>query len=157
MWIPAALEPNEHNPPVKYRLRMGGPFVTAIPSMIPRLGPIYRPRDVGLFMDQPAPQIDDGLGEGHVPERRGSPRTAFCLSVRVTMSAPPGQPGETARHAHVPMQDVSGSGISIIYAKQLCLGQKLEIEMPDRPRSATVVRIESTSDRHYLISCQFTD
>jgi hypothetical protein len=104
----------------------------------------------------PREQNDDCSIE-QMSDRRESPRTAFHLSVRVTISPPRGRETDTARFTHVLSHDVSGGGISLIYTSPLGLGQKIELEMPDRWRSATVCRIASMDDGHYLIGCQFTD
>jgi len=90
-------------------------------------------------------------------DRRESGRIPFRLPARVTIHPPPGQETETARTCHLLTQDLSGSGIGLVYAKPLCIGQRIDLELPDRCRSAVVCRIESLSDGHYLIGCQFDD
>ena len=90
-------------------------------------------------------------------ERRGAPRIPFRLSVRMTIIPSPSRESEAVRRVHVLGNDLSTSGISIIYARRLEVGQELELEMPGKIRAA-VVRCVETKDRgHYLIGCQFTD
>ena len=64
---------------------------------------------------------------------------------------------DTARFCHVLTQDVSESGISIIYAKPLIVGQRIEVELAGRQRAAVIRRITRMADGHYLIGCRFED
>lgn len=91
------------------------------------------------------------------PDRRAAARIPISLSVRITIYPPPGRESDTAKYSHVLAQDISGCGIGIIYPSQLCVGQKIEIEMPDRARPAVISRVDSMDDGNYLIGCQFSD
>jgi hypothetical protein len=90
-------------------------------------------------------------------ERRGAPRIPFRLSVIMKILPPPGRESETVRRVHVLGNDLSTSGISLIYVKPLEVGQKLELEMPGKIRAAVVRCVESQERGHYLIGCQFID
>jgi len=70
---------------------------------------------------------------------------------------PPGRESEAVRPIHVLGNDLSTSGISIIYARPLEVGQRLELEMPGKIRAAVVRCVENKERVHYLIGCQFTD
>ena len=87
-------------------------------------------------------------------ERRASPRIPFVFPVRMTIIPSPGRE-PPARYVHVQGNDLSETGISIIYAKKLDVGQQLELEMPGRIRAAVVRCVESKERGHYLIGCQF--
>jgi len=90
-------------------------------------------------------------------ERRAAPRIPFRLSVRMTILPTPGRESEGVRRVHVLGNDLSTSGISVIYARKLEVGQKLELEMPGKIRAAVVRCVESEDRGHYLIGCQFVD
>ena len=90
-------------------------------------------------------------------ENRESSRKTFRQSVRATIYPPPGREAAKARKCHLLMQDVSGGGVGIVYAKPLCVGQRIELELPDGCRTAVVCRNESLSDGHFLIGCRFDD
>ena len=64
---------------------------------------------------------------------------------------------DTARYVPVQGHDLSETGISIIYARKLEVGQELELEMPGKIRAAVVRCVESKERGHYLIGCQFID
>ena len=97
-------------------------------------------------------------GEVAQTERRAAPRIPFRLSVRMTILPPPGRESEVVgRPIHVLGNDLSTSGISIIYAKKLDVGQKLALEMPGKICAAVVRCVESQERGHYLIGCQFID
>jgi hypothetical protein len=89
------------------------------------------------------------------PDCRRAMRIPFRLAVRATIYPPPGCEADTAKYSHVLTQDLSGEGVSIIYGKALCIGQRIDLEMPDRYRSAVVCRVEKMNDGHYLIGCRF--
>jgi hypothetical protein len=90
-------------------------------------------------------------------ERRAASRIPFRLPLRATIYAPPGCKGDTARICHLLAQDLSKVGVSLIYARPFQLGQRIEIEMPDRDRQAVVCRVTSMSDGRYLAGCKFED
>jgi len=90
-------------------------------------------------------------------ELRAAPRIPFRLTVRMTILPSPGHESEAVRRVHVLGNDLSTSGISIIYARKLEVGQQLELEMPGKIRAAVVRCVESKERGHYLIGCQFTD
>jgi hypothetical protein len=90
-------------------------------------------------------------------DRRRAERIPFRIPMRVTISPPPGHEADRTRSAHVLAQDLSGTGLSIIYARQLSIGQRLEVDMPDGSRPVVVCRIESMNDGRYLVGCRFTD
>ena len=94
---------------------------------------------------------------GEKIELRQASRIPFRVPVRATIYPPPGQESKTARICHLLTQDLSGTGVSIVYAVPLAVGQRVELEMPDRTRTAEVCRVTSLSDGHYLAGCQFTD
>jgi hypothetical protein len=85
---------------------------------------------------------------------RQAARTPFRVAIRVTIFPPPGSEGK-ARVCHLLAQDLSASGVSIIYAIPFRIGQRIDLEMPDGLRSATVCRVTSLSDGLYLSGCQF--
>jgi hypothetical protein len=68
-----------------------------------------------------------------------------------------GRKPDTAQYVHVQGHDLSETGISIIYARKLEVGQELELEMPGKIRAAVVRCVESKERGHYQIGCQFTD
>ena len=94
---------------------------------------------------------------GNSRELRHDSRITFRVPVRATIYPPPGRESETARICHLLTQDLSGSGVSIIYALPLFVGQRVELELPDRCRSVVVCRVASLSDGHYLAGCRFTE
>lgn len=97
-------------------------------------------------------------GEVSPTERRAAPRIPFRLSVRMRILPPPGHKPESAsRPIHVLGNDLSTSGISIIYTRKLEVGQKLALEMPGKIRAAVVRCVESQERGHYLIGCQFIE
>lgn len=102
------------------------------------------------------PQCETALSD--VPdERRQASRIPFRLPLRATIYAPPDCKGDTARICHLLGQDLSRDGVSLIYARPFQLGQRIEVEMPDRDRQAVVVRVTAMSDGRYLAGCQFED
>ena len=88
-------------------------------------------------------------------ERRASPRIPFLFPVRMAIVPSPGRESDTAVYTHVQGNDLSETGISLIYARKLDVGQQLELEMPGRIRAAVVRCVESKERGHYLIGCQF--
>ena len=90
-------------------------------------------------------------------ERRAASRIPFRLPLRATIYAPPGCKGDTARVCHLLAQDLSGVGVSLIYARPFQLGQRIEVEMPDRDRQAVVCRVTRMSDGRYLAGCRFEE
>ena len=105
--------------------------------------------------------MERGAAQGvnaKTPERRKSPRIAFRFPVRMAI-IPSSQGGnrDRANYVHVQGHDLSETGISIIYARRLEVGQELELEMPGKIRAAVVRCVESKERGHYLIGCQFTD
>jgi PilZ domain-containing protein len=90
-------------------------------------------------------------------ERRQAARIALRLPVRATIHPPPGNESETARICHLLIQDLSGVGVSVVYATPLVSGQRITLEMPDRPRDAVVCRIANMNDGHYLSGCTWCD
>src|SRR2546423_8112527 len=92
---------------------------------------------------------------GEKAERRASPRIPFRFPVRMTIIQSQGSDSDAPRYAHVQGHDLSETGISIIYARKLDVGQQLELEMPGRIRAAVVRCVESKERGHYLIGCQF--
>ena len=67
-----------------------------------------------------------------------------------------GRKPNNANYVHIQGHDLSETGISIIYARKLEVGQELELEMPGRICAAVVRCVESKERGHYLIGCQFT-
>jgi hypothetical protein len=90
-------------------------------------------------------------------ERRETGRVPFRMPLRATIYASPGCKGDTARMCHLLAQDLSGSGVSLIYARPFPIGQRIGLEMPDRARTVEVCRVISLSDGHYLAGCEFVD
>jgi hypothetical protein len=92
------------------------------------------------------------------PDRRRSPRIPFRFPVRMAIvQSSRGRKPDNAQYVHVQGHDLSETGISIIYARKLEVGQELELEMPGRICAAVVRCVESKERGHYLIGCQFTD
>jgi|SRR6476659_7311082 hypothetical protein len=85
---------------------------------------------------------------------RKAMRTALRLAVRAKIHPPPGCESDTSKSSHVLTQDLSGDAISIVYSKQLCVGQRIDLELPDRFRSCVVCRAKKMEDGHYLIVCR---
>jgi PilZ domain-containing protein len=90
-------------------------------------------------------------------DRRRAERIPFRIPMRVTINPRPGHESDRPRSAHVLAQDLSGTGLSIIYARHLSIGQQLEVDMPDGSRPVVVCRIESMNDGRYLVGCRFMD
>jgi hypothetical protein len=88
---------------------------------------------------------------------RKAMRIPFRMAVRATIYPPPGCEADTAKYTHVLTQDLSREGASVIFGKELVAGQRLDLELPDRCRSAVVCRVENMNDGHYLIACRFDD
>jgi hypothetical protein len=88
-------------------------------------------------------------------EQRQSEREPFRVSVRATIYPPPGSETSAARTCHLLTQDLSPSGVSIVYALPFSIGQRIDLEMRDGKRSAVVRRIIGLSDGHYLAGCAF--
>jgi len=99
----------------------------------------------------------DSVSAAAARDRRRAERIPFRIPMRVTISPPPGHEADRKRFAHVLAQDLSGTGLSIIYARQLSVGQRLEVDLPDCSRSVVVCRIESMNDGRYLVGCRFMD
>src|SRR3954463_7157371 len=87
-------------------------------------------------------------------ERRASPRIPFLFPVRMTIHSP-SRKSKPGHYVHVQGNDLSETGISIICARKLEVGQEIELEMPGRIRAAVVRCIESKQRGHYFIGCQF--
>jgi hypothetical protein len=105
-------------------------------------------------MDTRAAQIDNAK----TPERRKSPRIPFRFPVRMAIiPSSPGRKDDTVQYVHAQGHDLSETGLSIIYARKLEVGQELELEMPGRIRAAVVRCVESQERGHYLIGCQFIE
>ena len=96
---------------------------------------------------------------GFVAEKRADCRKAtrvpYRMAVRATIHPPPGSEADTSKCTHVLSQDLSGDAVSIVYGKPLCVGQRVDLEMPDRHRFCVVCRVESMEDGHFLIVCRF--
>lgn len=90
-------------------------------------------------------------------EARGSVRQPFRVPIRATIYPPFGQESDTARYSHVLAQDLSLTGISIIYARPLLEGQEVELETPEWRRSAVVCHVESLKNGLFLIGCRFVE
>ena len=88
-------------------------------------------------------------------EQRQADRTIFRVSVRSTIHPAPGGNGR-ARVCHLLTQDLSETGIGIVYARPLSEGQFIELELLDGTRTAVVCRVTNLSDGHYLAGCCFT-
>jgi hypothetical protein len=90
-------------------------------------------------------------------DSRASARRALRLPARVTIYPPSGRATDTARYCHVLTQDISESGISIIYAKPLLVGQQIAVELSSGLKATVVSRVSCMPDGHYLIGCRFND
>ena len=97
------------------------------------------------------------LISGERDERREDSRIPFRFPVRATIYAAPECKGDVVRVCHLLAQDISGSGISLVYARPFAIGQRIDVEMPDRLRSVIVCRVTSLSDGRYLAGCRFDD
>ena len=84
-------------------------------------------------------------------------RSPFRVSVRATIYPPPGDEARAARICHLLTQDVSESGIGIVYARPLRVGQRIALELPDGCRSVVVCGIRILSDGRYLVGCRFDE
>ncbi len=91
------------------------------------------------------------------PDFRKAKRTAYRLAVRAAIYPLPGCEAETPKHTHVLSHDLSGNAISIVYSKALCVGQRVDLELPDGQRSSVVCRVEKMEDGHFLIVCRFNE
>src|SRR5436190_13345429 len=58
---------------------------------------------------------------------------------------------------HVLTQDLSGCGVSIVCARRLCEGQRVDLAMPDGCRSVVICRVVSLGGGRYLTGCRFED
>jgi len=76
------------------------------------------------------------------------------VSVRATIYPAPDGNGRT-RVCHLLTQDLSATGIGIVYARPLSEGQRIDLELPEGTRSVVVRRVTNLSDGHYLAGCEF--
>lgn len=87
-------------------------------------------------------------------EQRQFARTPFRVSVRATIYPAPDGNGRT-RACHLLTQDLSATGIGIVYARPLSEGQRIGLELPEATRSVVVRRVTNLRDGHYLAGCEF--
>jgi PilZ domain len=59
------------------------------------------------------------------------------------------------RVCHLLTQDLSATGVSIVYARPLTEGQRIDLELPHGTRKVIVRRITNLSDGYYLSGCEF--
>ena len=90
----------------------------------------------------------------NVGKLRQASRSTFRVAVRAKIYPAADGNGRT-RACHLLTQDLSATGIGIVYARPLSEGQRIELELPDGTRSVIVRRITSLSDGHYLAGCEF--
>ena len=88
------------------------------------------------------------------PDQRQASRTPYRVSRRATLYPAPMGNGRT-RVCDLLTQDLSATGISIVYARPLTEGQRIDLELSDGTRKVIVRRITNLSDGHYLAGCEF--